>query len=327
MLYAIGYHFGHSLVYPASAVRPLLHAEREAKIEQMIRKHEVKVLFLSRFMVGVRAPVYLAAGILRIPFLRFLLIDAVCATAVVGLFFGLSYAYGERLTRLIRQSEIGLTVVIAVAVVAVLGVWFWKRRRRKPAAIADAEPAGEETCTSARTKPRACKHARCAPSDLECKAPAGVVAERHPMRRLLAHLDNLRTVERVILRGRRSPHKRPLFRSSPAKSIGRLRWLQYKMVAGRVRGHEPLSRGHEHLVRPPVIGGRLREHLATVDSQGPGQRPLRADRRRPRAFDRADRDRRSFDSPHARSTRVAMEFANTPESRCRLGIKRTKTHR
>ncbi len=146
MLYAIGYHFGHSLVYRHPRFAQLLHAEREAKIEQMIRKHEVKVLFLSRFIVGVRAPVYLAAGILRIPFLRFLLIDAVCATSVVGLFFGLSYAYGDRLTRLIRQSEIGLTVVIAVAVLAVLGVWYWKRRRRKPAATTDAEPAGEETC-------------------------------------------------------------------------------------------------------------------------------------------------------------------------------------
>ncbi len=72
ILYAVGYHFGHTLVYRHPRVAALLHAEREAKLEQMIRKHEVKVLVLSRFMVGIRAPVYLAAGILRVPLGRFI---------------------------------------------------------------------------------------------------------------------------------------------------------------------------------------------------------------------------------------------------------------
>jgi membrane protein DedA with SNARE-associated domain len=129
VLYAIGYHFGHSLFSRHPRFAHLLHAEREARIEQMIRRHELKVFFLSRFMVGVRAPVYLAAGVLRIPFHRFLLIDAFCATSVVGLFFGLSYAFGHRLTRLIRQSEIWLTVTVAVVVVcAVVCFYFWKQR-------------------------------------------------------------------------------------------------------------------------------------------------------------------------------------------------------
>lgn len=146
VLYAIGYHFGHSLVYRHPRFAHLLHADREAKIEQMIRKHEVKVLFLARFMVGVRAPVYLAAGILRIPFLRFLAIDAVCATIVVGLFFGLSYAYGDRLTRLIRQSEIGITVFVVLAAITIVCLLLWKQRRKRLLAI-DSEPPSEEACT------------------------------------------------------------------------------------------------------------------------------------------------------------------------------------
>ena len=131
VLYGLGYHFGHSLVYRHPRVAQLLHADREAKLEQMIRRHEVKVLFLARFMVGVRAPVYLAAGILRIPFLRFLIIDIICATAVVGLFFGLSYAYGDRLTRFIKQSEIGLTVILIVSALGAAGYLLWRRRRQK----------------------------------------------------------------------------------------------------------------------------------------------------------------------------------------------------
>ena len=146
VLYAIGYHFGHSLLTRHPRFARLLHAEREARIEQMIRRHEVKVFFLSRFVVGVRAPVYLAAGVLRIPFYRFLLIDAFCATTVVGLFFGLSYAYGDRLTSFIRQSEIWLTVTVAIVLCAAVCFYYWKRRRRNEAQTPEPEEAERDTC-------------------------------------------------------------------------------------------------------------------------------------------------------------------------------------
>ncbi|MEX0978849.1 MAG: DedA family protein, partial [Pirellulales bacterium] len=146
LLYAIGYHFGPSLITRHPRLAQLLHAEREARIEQMIRRHEVKVFFLSRFMIGVRAPVYLAAGILRIPFHRFVLIDSVCATTVVGLFFWLSYAYGDRLTNLIRQSEIWLTLTVAILLCAAVCYYLWRRRRRKGAATPEPQGSARETC-------------------------------------------------------------------------------------------------------------------------------------------------------------------------------------
>jgi membrane protein DedA with SNARE-associated domain len=144
VLYAIGYHFGHSLVTRHPRFAHLVHAEYEAKIEQMIRRHGLKVFFLARFMVGIRAPVYLTAGILRMSFRRFLLIDAFCATCVVGLFFGLSYAYGRRVAGWIRDSEIGLSVLAIIAAVAVLCVFLWRRRRRQRLEPAMVEPP--ETC-------------------------------------------------------------------------------------------------------------------------------------------------------------------------------------
>lgn len=146
ILYAIGYHFGHSLIYRHPRVAALLHADREAKLEQMLRKHEVKVLVLSRFMIGVRAPVYLAAGVLRVPFARFFLINIVSATTVVGLFFWLSYAYGQKLTRLLKQSEIGITAIVVVAVLSVIFIWLWRRRRRKSSPGDEPMSPTEEAC-------------------------------------------------------------------------------------------------------------------------------------------------------------------------------------
>jgi membrane protein DedA with SNARE-associated domain len=145
VIYAIGYHFGRSLVIRHPRFAHLLHAEYEAKIEEMIRKHGFKVFFLSRFMVGIRAPVYLTAGVLRMSFRRFILIDACCATSVVGLFFGLSYAYGDRVTGLLRRSEIGFTVLVVLAACVVVAYFLWRRYRRPP----DCPPAPEprEPCS------------------------------------------------------------------------------------------------------------------------------------------------------------------------------------
>ena len=55
VLYAIGYHFGHSLIIRHPRFAHLLHAEHEARIEEMIRRHGLKVFFGARFMVGIRA--------------------------------------------------------------------------------------------------------------------------------------------------------------------------------------------------------------------------------------------------------------------------------
>ncbi|MEX2113291.1 MAG: DedA family protein [Pirellulales bacterium] len=140
VLYAIGYHFGRSLVTRHPRIAHLLHAEHEAKIEAMIRRHGLKVFFVARFMVGIRAPVYLTAGVLRMSYRRFVVIDAFCATCVVSLFFGLSYAYGDRVAGWIRDSEIGLTVLVVLAVTAVLVILGWRqfRRKRNEALLANA---------------------------------------------------------------------------------------------------------------------------------------------------------------------------------------------
>ena len=133
VIYAIGYHFGHGLIKEHPRFAHLLHAEREARIEQLIRKHGLKVFFLARFMVGIRAPVYLTAGILRMSFRPFLVIDAFCATCVVGLFFWLSYIYGAQVGRWIKKGEWVFTaIVIVIAIVVILIAWRKGRHLLEP---------------------------------------------------------------------------------------------------------------------------------------------------------------------------------------------------
>lgn len=133
VMYAIGYHFGHNLLRDHPRLTRFLRPEREARIERMIAMHGWKVLFMARFLVGLRSPVYLTAGILRMPFRRYLAIDAVCAAIVVSTFFGLSYLFADRVqawwTKM-QHAEVALTVAIVLGVAGV-GLFFFLRHRRR----------------------------------------------------------------------------------------------------------------------------------------------------------------------------------------------------
>lgn len=146
VMYAIGYHFGHGLLAAHPKYGKFVGAQREAYFEQAIQRHGFKVMLLARFMVGVRGPVYLAAGVVRMPFQRFLFWDLICATLVVGTFFGLSYFYGEEITNLIRDAEMKLTLVILL-ILGFVTLWWLRRRRQKMLddAIQDRPPERQQS--------------------------------------------------------------------------------------------------------------------------------------------------------------------------------------
>ncbi len=128
-MYAIGYHFGHGLAMRHPKLGKMLGAQREEYFEQAIQRHMFKVMLLARFMVGVRAPVYLSAGVARVPFRKFILYDLFCATLVVGTFFTLAFYFGDNIVELIRDAEVGFTLIILLILLIVF-LW-WLRRQRQ----------------------------------------------------------------------------------------------------------------------------------------------------------------------------------------------------
>ena len=130
VMYFIGYHFGRPVLQEHPWWARFVTAEREAQIEQQFRQHGFKVFFVARFLVGIRSPVYLTAGILRVSFRRFLMIDLFCATMVVGTFFWLTYLFGTTITKWIKEGEAVLTIVVMLALAGV-SIYLWRRYYRK----------------------------------------------------------------------------------------------------------------------------------------------------------------------------------------------------
>jgi membrane protein DedA with SNARE-associated domain len=145
IMYAIGFYGGRRLLSRRPRLAKLLGAKREASFEEAIERHAFKVLLLSRFMVGVRGPVYLAAGIVRLPFRVYFLCDLVAATLVVGFFFSLSYAFGDPVIRWIRGFEFGFTVVVVLAILAVVGYLFRYHRAKIYEYIVDDTPGDQRS--------------------------------------------------------------------------------------------------------------------------------------------------------------------------------------
>lgn len=116
IMYFIGRKIGRRVMNSNTPWGKYLTPEREKLLEYMIHQHGVKVLFVARFLVGIRSPVYLTTGILKFPYVRFILADLLCASVVILLFFGLSYYFGPVVGEWIRKSEIVLTIVVVLGV-------------------------------------------------------------------------------------------------------------------------------------------------------------------------------------------------------------------
>ncbi len=141
--YSLGRRFGHGVLRDHPMISKHLTPERERHIEQLIIQHGFKVFFVSRFLVGVRSPVYLTAGILRVPLWRFVLYDAISATVVIGLFFGLSYTFADRIQlwwNWIQRAELALTIAVVTGLAVVVLVVYRKYKKAiecQPEALLD----------------------------------------------------------------------------------------------------------------------------------------------------------------------------------------------
>jgi membrane protein DedA with SNARE-associated domain len=127
-MYAIGYRWGHSVFTRHPRFAKLFAAENEQQFQQAIGSHALKVMLLARFLVGVRAPVYVMTGVVRLPYRRFLLYDILSATLVVSAVFGLAYLFGNDVIRWIRQAEFTATILVVLTFLAIGGVIYYRHR-------------------------------------------------------------------------------------------------------------------------------------------------------------------------------------------------------
>ena len=131
-LYGIGRFWGARLVDRPFVKKHLLSQEKLASITENFHKYGIKILLFARLTPGIRAPIFLTAGITRLPLSHFLIADGVYAIPGVSLLFGLGYFFTGSMVELVKSAQWRAAghVVILVAVLGVAGYFTYRFLRR-----------------------------------------------------------------------------------------------------------------------------------------------------------------------------------------------------
>ena len=104
----------------------LVKPDKRAKIERNFQKYGIKILLGARLLPGIRAPIFVMAGVMRLPVHRFLLADGLYAIPGVTLLFTLSYWFTDQVVEIVHNFEgrvSSLKPYLVIAVLAAVGCW------------------------------------------------------------------------------------------------------------------------------------------------------------------------------------------------------------
>jgi membrane protein DedA with SNARE-associated domain len=132
MLYWIGRRWGQR-VLDWRVVRWVLAAERQQSLTERYREHAIKTVAMARHVAGLRAVAFLATGIARVPFWKFLVADAAAAAVTVPFAFALAYLFTNRVTAILADVHrvahwAALIALIALPGGVIVYMTRWNRR-------------------------------------------------------------------------------------------------------------------------------------------------------------------------------------------------------
>ena len=105
ILYLAGRKWGRWLIRLNWVQRRMLSPERFQQIEKNFHDYGIRILLIARLLPGIRTPVFLSAGIVKLPFRKFILADVIYAIPGVNLIFWLAYWLTDTFMELLHKVE------------------------------------------------------------------------------------------------------------------------------------------------------------------------------------------------------------------------------
>jgi len=120
-LYLVGKKYGR-MVVEHKRFRRIIASDRLSKLEEKFKRWGIFVVFFGRHLLGVRAQVFLAAGVMRMPAIKFLMADAASAILTVTLMVGIGYLGGNSIEAL-KKDMTRIEHIAVVLLVILLMSW------------------------------------------------------------------------------------------------------------------------------------------------------------------------------------------------------------
>lgn len=134
VLYTIGRLWGRKLLDLHWVQRRVVTPEKRASIEANFARRGIAVLLGVRLLPGIRGPVFLIAGSLRLPLWQFLVADFIYAIPIVNLMFWTAYWFTDQIMVLVNQLDAYKSLVVSHLLAGVAGalVYHYLIVRRVP---------------------------------------------------------------------------------------------------------------------------------------------------------------------------------------------------
>jgi membrane protein DedA with SNARE-associated domain len=141
ILYSFGRFFGTRLLDHSWFAR-IVSADKRHSIEQNFHRYGVNILLFGRLVPGIRSPLFIIAGTMRLSVPRFVLADGLGAVFGNSLLFFLAFWFGDQFKELVEGIEGEVVrarpVIVLVALVS-LGIYLLVRFLRRPVPTGDPE--------------------------------------------------------------------------------------------------------------------------------------------------------------------------------------------
>jgi membrane protein DedA with SNARE-associated domain len=116
-LYWVGKKYGRKVI-EHKRFRRILSAERLLTLEEKFKKWGIYVVFVGRHFLGIRAQIFLAAGVMRMSTLKFIMADAASAILTMTLMVGIGFLGGNSVE--ILQKDAKRIEHIGILILAIL---------------------------------------------------------------------------------------------------------------------------------------------------------------------------------------------------------------
>lgn len=111
--------------------RKVVSPQRFSQIQRKFKKHGLGLLFVARFLPGLRSPIYLVAGMShRISYITFIVMDGLAALISVPVWIYLGYFFADNLDILMEYvHDVQKAIFLALGLLAVIiAVIYFKKK-------------------------------------------------------------------------------------------------------------------------------------------------------------------------------------------------------
>lgn len=128
LLYSSGRKYGRSLI-EKGRLSKIISMEQLKRLEAGFKKNGVYYILIGRSVSGLRAQLFLVAGLTRMPLKKFLIVDCVAAVISVAVMMFIGYMGGNSLQIILRdltRIEHLAIVIVVILLAALITAYFYK---------------------------------------------------------------------------------------------------------------------------------------------------------------------------------------------------------